>query len=283
MPTDSGNWPFGHYSGDSFTFFSHFISHTSTLLNISLNIIVSCCCCSSFLFTPSIWHRSFFVSVKAKKEEAEAKRIEEEQAASRRAAEEAERQRKEAEERARVEAEAVAKKKAEEEEQASVKQREEAEKMAEEEAKKRAEEEALAQTEAATVEAASIAIRPSVVEGQSNKADRASLEERAQKEGYITKAPTSGKQGLFKRDRRRYFKLDKTQLSFYQDASMFDLLKQFTVEGEAVEEAGGEHELKVPVSSTAFGSRLSLLKFESAAELAEWKEALSAAAQLAAI
>ena len=217
------------------------------------------------------------------KEEAEAKRIEEEQAASRRAAEEAERQRKEAEERARVEAEAVAKKKAEEEEQASVKQREEAEKMAEEEAKKRAEEEALAQTEAATVEAASIAIRPSVVEGQSNKADRASLEERAQKEGYITKAPTSGKQGLFKRDRRRYFKLDKTQLSFYQDASMFDLLKQFTVEGEAVEEAGGEHELKVPVSSTAFGSRLSLLKFESAAELAEWKEALSAAAQLAAI
>ncbi len=221
---------------------------------------------------------------KREKEEAEAKRIAEEQEAARR---EAERQKKEAEERAKAEAakaeaEAAAqKKRAEEEEAAAAKQQAEEEEAAA--AKQRAEEEAAAAAEPATVEAASVAIRPSVEAGSPAKRDRAALERQAQKEGYLTKAPTSGKQGLFKRDRRRYFKLDKTHLSFYQDASMFDLLKQFTVEGPPVKAAGAGHELKVPVMSTAFGSRTSLLKFENAAELSDWETALSAAAELAAM
>ena len=221
---------------------------------------------------------------KREKEEAEAKRIAEEQEAARR---EAERQKKEAEERAKAEAakaeaEAAAqKKRAEEEEAAAAKQQAEEEEAAA--AKQRAEEEAAAAAEPATVEAASVAIRPSVEAGAPAKKDRATLEKQAQKEGYLTKAPTSGKQGLFKRDRRRYFKLDKTHLSFYQDASMFDLLKQFTVEGPPVKAAGAGHELKVPVVSTAFGSRTSLLKFENEAELSDWETALSAAAELAAM
>jgi hypothetical protein len=230
---------------------------------------------------------------KREKEEAEAKRIAEEQEAARR---EAERQKREAEEKARAEAEkaeAEAQKRRAEEEAAAAKQQAEeqeaaaAKSQAEEQeaatAKQRAEEEAAAATEPATVEAASIAIRPSVEAGAPAKKDRVTLENQAQKEGYLTKAPTSGKQGLFKRDRRRYFKLDKTHLSFYQDASMFDLLKQFTVEGPPVKAAGAGHELKVPVMSTSFGSRTTLLKFENGAELSEWETALSAAAELAAM
>ena len=220
---------------------------------------------------------------KREKEEAEAKRLAEEQEAARR---EAERQRKEAEERAKAEAakaeaEAAAQKKRAEEEAAAAKRL-----AAEQEAaaaQQRAEEEAAAAAEPATVEGASVAIRPSVEAGSPAKRDRAALERQAQKEGYLTKAPTSGKQGLFKRDRRRYFKLEKTHLSFYQDASMFDLLKQFTVEGPPVKVDGAGHELKVPVVSTAFGSRTSLLKFENAAELSDWETALSAAAELAAM
>ena len=99
------------------------------------------------------------------------------------------------------------------------------------------------------------------------------------REGWILKAPTSGKTGMFKKDKKRYFELDGKTCQIYEDSSKFDLLKTFTIAG-APQQGVAALTMTVPAVSDAHGDRTLELKFESESEYADWFASFATVAKM---